>query len=244
MNSDIIKNHDLQKCNVSVITTVFNYEQYLPRAIDSAIANNFDSLEIVIVNDCSTDNSFSIAESYLNTDNNITVINNLENYGLIRSKNLAIDICVGDYIFILDADNTIYPNCLHEHYNAIKDTDAIAAYGIIDCYNLQNELVEFRSNEPFSYEKLKFGNYIDAMAMFNKQKLLDIGKYDTYLSQYGSCLEDYEVWLRIASMGLNILFIPQHLSRYLIKTNSMSHIMIQYLNDVIPYLKSKYNLYI
>jgi glycosyltransferase involved in cell wall biosynthesis len=218
---EIIKNHNQKEFDVSVIISLYNYEKYITDCIDSIIKNNFESKEIVIVNDCSTDNSLEKVLPYLDSESKITIINKKVNTGLNHSRNLGIDKCLGKYVFILDADNKIYENCLSEHYNSIKNTGYIACYGIIDCYDENGEFVKNISDSKFDFNKLKNGNYIDAMAMFNKERLIKIGKYSIELMKYGIGWEDYELWLRIGKNGEDVLFINKPLSFYLVKENSM-----------------------
>lgn len=244
-NFEIIKNHNKKNVNISVIITLYNYERYICKAIDSVLKNKFKNLEIVVVNDCSKDNSYQKVLPYLSKKCNLTLIDKFKNSGLIDSRNLGIDICVGDYIFILDADNYLYDDCLEKHFYEIKKNDAIACYGIIDCFDEENNLVRHVSNMNFNYEKLKLGNYIDAMAMFHKEKLIKIGKYDANLQKVGIGWEDFELWLRIGSLGYKVNFINQPLSRYLIKKESMLiNTEKKHKINLANYLNNKYNAFI
>jgi glycosyltransferase involved in cell wall biosynthesis len=218
---EIIKNHNQKEFDISVIISLYNYGKYITDCIDSVISNNFESKEIVIINDCSTDNSLEKVLPYLDSESKITIINKKVNTGLIHSRNLGIDTCSGKYVFILDADNKIYENCLSEHYNNINNTDFIACYGIIECYNEEGKFIKNISDDNFDLNRLNSGNYIDAMAMFNKQKLIEIGKYNIDLMKYGIGWEDYELWLRVGKKNEKVFFIDKPLSFYLVKENSM-----------------------
>lgn len=241
----ILKNHNIEKFEVSVIISLFNYSDYIKTAIESVISDETKPLtEIVIVDDCSTDNSLDIVKSYLGFDSHITIIAKSENSGLVETRNLGILNSSGDYVFILDADNQINKDCLIEHFNFLKvNTEFIACYAKIECFDKSDVLVREMSNIEFSYEMLKYGNYIDAMSMFDKKKLIDIGLYDTNLKNFGIGWEDYELWLRIASIGGKVGFIDKPLSRYLVKNDSMLSITNQEdnKNNLIVYLNNKYN---
>lgn len=242
-NFSITKNHHLKKADISVIISLYNYQNYIQFAVDSVINNNYKSCEIVIVNDASTDSSLEMVMSYLNTTNNITIIDKKTNTGLVDTRNLGIDNCVGEYVFILDADNQIYQNCLTKHIERIKKTNAIACYSTIECYDENGNHVRSVSNSPFSFEKLKNGNYIDAMAMFNKRKLIALGKYDVEMAKVGIGWEDYELWLRIGTLDLNVEFIDEILSIYTVKGNSMlSSTNSVYRKQISQYLNKKYEI--
>jgi len=104
----ILKNHNIEKFDVSVIISLFNYSDYIKTAIDSVVSDETKPLtEIVIVDDCSTDNSLDIVKSYLDSDSNITIIAKSENTGLVETRNLGILNSSGDCVVILDADNQI-----------------------------------------------------------------------------------------------------------------------------------------
>jgi hypothetical protein len=240
----VIRNHSLQKVDISVIITAYNYEKCIVKAIDSVINNKFGSLEIVIVNDCSTDNSLEKVLPYLESDSNITIIDKKYNTGVCDSRNIGIYNCVGEYVFILDSDNEIYEDCLETHIDRIKSDGTIACYGIIECFNEKNIFLYNVSNHPFDYDKLKWGNYIDAMAMFKKSEIMSLGGYSDEVWDVGRGWEDYELWLRIGSMKYEVSFIDKPLSRYLKKSNSLVDNLGKYYRpDIINFLDKKYGLY-
>ena len=239
---EIFKNHNLSSTDITVIITLFNYEKYINRAVDSVIQNNFKNCEILVVNDNSTDDSLNQIKKYLNQNINFTIINKKTNTGLIHSRNLGIEKCLGDYVFILDADNYLYSNCLEKHFNKLKKEKTIACYSTINCVDTHNNFVKTQSNESFNFEKLKKGNYIDAMAMFDKNKLKEIGNYDIDMTKVGIGWEDYELWLRIGYLGYQVSFINETLSEYLIKNNSMLSITPFFKDAIVNYLNKKYNI--
>jgi hypothetical protein len=240
----IIRNHNEQKVDVSVIISLYNYEEYIEKAVASIRQDDSQPLtELVIINDCSTDSSLSKVMPLLQSDLIITIIDKFHNTGLIDTRNLGILNSKGEYLFILDADNTIYPGCLHEHFQFLQHhPDHIACYATIECYDTQDQPVRNISNLPFDFERLKKGNYIDAMAMFNKEKLLDIGAYDPEMKSVGVGWEDFDLWLRIGNLDLKVGFIDKPLSRYLVKDNSMlaETDSIQNKECLINYLNQKY----
>ena len=244
-NYSLIKNHKIKRFDVSVIISLHNYQDYIKSAVGSVMMDETKPLtEIVIVNDCSTDESLTISKSLLNTNHNITLINKLINTGLVETRNIGISNSSGDYVFILDSDNQIYENCLIEHFNFLKqNTDFIACYSTIKCFNKEGNLIREVSNDVFNFEKLKNSNYIDAMAMFDKKKIIEIGLYDNEIKKYGIGWEDYELWLRIGSLGEKVGFINKTLSRYLVKEDSMLSETNEESNkkNLIYYLNNKYN---
>lgn len=236
----IYKNHNLKKSKLTVIISLYNYEDYIERAIDSVISNKISNIEIMIINDFSEDGSLEKCLPYLETNNNITIIDKKINIGIIHTRNLGIQEAIGEYVFILDADNYLYDNCLSEHLSMMDGSDLISCYGIIDSY-LEDEFIAKISNSEFSIDKLKEGNYIDAMAIFNREKLIDIGSYNYELMDYGIGWEDYELWLRISESDYKVGFINKSLSRYTIKDSSLNNLNSIYHENIKKYLNRKYN---
>lgn len=90
---------------VSVIMPVYNLERYLGKSLDSVVNQTFKDIEIICINDGSTDNSLAIIEDYARNDARIQVINQ-QNQGVSFSRNKGIDCASGDYIMFLDGDDT------------------------------------------------------------------------------------------------------------------------------------------
>ena len=94
------------KPEVSVIIPVYNVEKYLERCLDSVINQSFTDIEIICVNDGSTDNSLEILKYYEQMDDRVIVIDK-ENQGLSETRNLGINISNGKYITFIDSDDWI-----------------------------------------------------------------------------------------------------------------------------------------
>ncbi len=97
-----------QNVLISVIVPVYNVEQYLSRCIDSILAQTYENLEIILVDDGSPDCSGEICDTYAAMDSRITVIHK-ENGGLSSARNAGIDIAKGEYLGFVDSDDWIEP---------------------------------------------------------------------------------------------------------------------------------------
>lgn len=91
---------------VSIIIPVYNAEKYLSECINSIIYQSYNNLEIILVNDGSTDNSIYICRQYANKDNRIIVIDS-DNYGVSYARNIGIERATGKYIVFIDSDDMI-----------------------------------------------------------------------------------------------------------------------------------------
>ncbi|AXY77099.1 glycosyltransferase family 2 protein [Paraflavitalea soli] len=94
---------------VSVLMTMYNREKYVAEAIESVLASSWKDLELIIVDDTSTDRSVSIAQSYAEKDNRIRLYVNERNLGDYNNRNKAAGYAKGKYLKYLDSDDTIYP---------------------------------------------------------------------------------------------------------------------------------------
>ncbi|WP_042692268.1 glycosyltransferase family 2 protein [Methanobrevibacter oralis] len=106
----------MNKIKISAILAVFNEEKFIIKAIESLINQTIREIEIIIVNDGSSDNSLNIINDYCKKDSRITIINQ-ENMGLGASRNNAMKIAKGEYIAFLDGDDWFKLDALEIAYN-------------------------------------------------------------------------------------------------------------------------------
>ncbi len=111
---------------VSVIVAVYNIEEYLPRCVDSILAQTYRNLEIILVDDGSKDQSGSICDSYAEKDRRIKVIHK-KNGGLSDARNAGMDAATGEYIGFVDGDDWIEPDMYRAMYFACEKEKAQAA---------------------------------------------------------------------------------------------------------------------
>ena len=109
---------------ITVIIPVYNTASYLRECLDSVVNQSYSNLEIIIVNDASTDSSKQIINQYQNQDNRIQVIHHKDNLGLGGARNSGLDITTGQYIFFLDSDDIIEKNALEIFYQKIVKYNA------------------------------------------------------------------------------------------------------------------------
>lgn len=115
-----------QQPKVSVIIPVYNVEEYLPKCLDSVINQTLKDIEIICINDGSTDNSLGILNEYASKDNRIKIIDQ-ENQGVSSARNKGIAIARGEYLAFLDGDDFFDTTLLEKVYKEIikKNTDIL-----------------------------------------------------------------------------------------------------------------------
>ena len=109
---------------ISVIIPVYNREKYIAACLDSILSQTYKNIEIICVDDCSTDNSLHILKKYEAKDNRIKVIALKNNGGVSNARNTGIETATGDYIAFVDSDDTIDCNMFSEMIEAAEQNKA------------------------------------------------------------------------------------------------------------------------
>lgn len=194
---------------VSIIIPCYNQGKYVAEAINSALRQTFKDIEIVCVNDGSTDNSVEIIKSFENKYKNFIFLNNKENRGVIYSRNFAIKNCNGTYILPLDADDIIEPTYVEK---AVKILDNNPNIGIVYCKaKIFGNYDKYWNLKPFNKSDILYENCIFCSAIFRKSDFLKIGGYNNNM-KYGC--EDYDLWLSFIEQGLEVFQINEILFSY------------------------------
>jgi glycosyltransferase involved in cell wall biosynthesis len=108
---------------ISVIVPMYNAENYLKLCVTSILEQTFKDFELILIDDCSTDKTLEVAESF--TDSRIKILRNEKNLGMPGAvRNIGIDAAKGEYIYFCDADDAILPKCLETLYNAAEENNA------------------------------------------------------------------------------------------------------------------------
>ena len=153
---------------VSIIIPIYNVERYLRKCIESAINQTYTNIEIIAINDGSTDKSLDIVEGYAKKDERIKVIS-IENKGVSAVRNLGIRESNGEYIFFLDSDDYIEKDLIQKLANYMEEDYDLIKYKTIYVDENGNEIN--RVDGPIFKEK----NGIDAFnTMFDKDVMLQV----------------------------------------------------------------------
>ena len=112
------------KCLISVVVPVYNVEKYIDRCLNSIINQTYRKLEIIIVNDGSTDNSRKIIDKFSKMDSRIIVIDK-NNGGLSEARNVGINAATGDYITFIDSDDFVSYDYIEYLYSLIEKLSLI-----------------------------------------------------------------------------------------------------------------------
>ena len=229
---------------VSVIIPTYNCAKYLPEAIESALNQTFQDFEIIIVNDGSADNTNQIIKPYLEQYPEKIKYFEQENKGLAITRNVAIDNSKGEYIALLDSDDTFLPNRLENGVNILSSQlDVDLTHANIKYLSEDGKDLGVLKRNPKYLNGYIFNNILLLKAhlslptiLIRKRSFGTHGKFDENLSRLGC--EDREMWLRI-SKDCKIVYQDTVLACYRIRQNSMSK-NFKLMTEARNYVLNKY----
>jgi glycosyltransferase involved in cell wall biosynthesis len=200
-------------------------------------------VDVVIVNDGSTDSSLAAAvRCQRRHDLPIRIVDKKFNTGLADARNTGIQMARAPYVFILDADNLVFPAAFTQLLEAISADDYAAAFSLLCRFRgTPANRVGLLSYYDWDPQVLVQYPYIDAMAMFRRDALLEAGGYNNELSQIGWFgWEDYDLWLHFAHNGRKVAFVPNILCLYRHHERSMINTTNLFEVDLVNHLVEKY----
>lgn len=135
----------MDKGKVSIIVPAYNVRDYIGKCIDSIIVQNYKNLQIILVDDGSTDDTYSILQEYNDSDDRIILIHQ-NNKGLSGARNSGLDIASGEYIYFVDGDDMIHPSCIDTMVSVIEqyhcDIVQCSVHSFLDEKSVPSKLAE------------------------------------------------------------------------------------------------------
>lgn len=208
---------------VSVILPVYNAERFLRQAIESILNQTYQNLELVIVNDCSKDESLKIIKEFAELDSRVLVETNPENLKLSKTLNRAIGLSSGKYLARMDADDISDPSRIEKQVKLMEQNPDVVVIGcdilIIDEEDCH---IGFRKYYAIDNEIRKwlffFSPFCHPAIMIRREAIDKVGGYDNCFNP----AEDYELYFRLGMVG-KFMNITEPLFSYRIVGNSMTH---------------------
>jgi len=200
---------------VSIILPVYNGEQFLKESIESCLAQTYRHIELIIVNDCSTDNSLQIAKSFEDKDSRVKVISNQINKKLPASLNIGHEIAKGDYLTWTSHDNVFETSAIKVLLNKILELSSDIIYSnfsVIEENGKRRKEINLKNASP-----LLFGNSIGASFLYKRCVFIRNNGYNEDL--HGA--EDYDFWLR-ATLHSKFIHIEDCLYNFRSHSSSLS----------------------
>ena len=194
---------------VSIIIPCYNQAAYICETVESALAQTYPYIEIICINDGSTDNSAEIIEKLAQKEDRLLFLNEKENKGVVQARNIAISKSTGDYILPLDADDTIEPAYVEKAVDILENNPEI---GIVYCKaRLFGEKQGEWKLPEFSEKEFIYINSIFVSSLFRKSDFEKAGGYKEYMKEG---YEDWDLWMSFLENGLKVFRIEEFLFNY------------------------------
>ena len=208
----------MYKCSVSIITPSFNSSNFIKKTIESVINQSYNNWELIIVDDCSTDDSCLIINNFVQIDPRIKLIKLEENSGAAVARNIGIEAANGRFIAFLDSDDTWHPKKLEQQVNFMLNHNYALTYTKYHQVNKNGEKIgELHFPLKTSYRELLKTCVIGCLTvMYDTHKL---GKVYFPLIRKR---QDYALWLKILKQVDYAYCVPEDLASYTVRSDSIS----------------------
>ena len=216
---------------VSIIMPSYNTGKYIAESINSVLAQTYTNWELIIVDDCSSDNTEEVVQSF--KDNRIIYLKNENNSGAALSRNRALREAKGKWIAFLDSDDLWMPDKLRQQINFMKENDYSFSYTEYERIDELSNKLNIYCTGPRVLTKKRMYQYcypgcLTVMFDYSKTGLIQIKNIKKN--------NDYAMWLQVIKF-CDCHLLKQNLALYRIRKNSISHDSIKKL------IKSHYDLF-
>jgi len=210
---------------VTVVLPLYNYRQFITEALESVHAQTLADLDLIVVDDHSTDGGTAVAQEWLSSHagrfRRARLLRHTQNSGLTATRNHGFREAATPFVLPLDADNALYPTCLEKLLRSLRASKAAFAYCLLEQFGpgLKATELPLIHLPPWNLTLLARGNYLDAMTLLRRAAWEEVGGYTTAMPRLG--WEDYDLWLKLARAGAYGLQVFQILARYRVHPSSM-----------------------
>lgn len=214
---------------VSIIVPAYNNAKYISSCIESVVKQTYTHIEIIVIDDASTDKTLQKIESWQKRDKRIKIIKHKANFGTMRSRIDGYQKSRGEYVFFLDGDDLIAPNTIEKLINTALRTEAdVVKSNLIKYYNgsyhkipgqlITETTIKKSDFEPYIYDMLYKTIYLNSMCaqLAKKSAYEGILKLDKHMIYGEDLLSNISMFQKIKS----ITFIPDEL--YIYRINQIS----------------------
>ena len=220
-----------QKKKISVIIPNYNYARFLDQAIQSVLGQSYDNLELIVVNNGSTDNSLEVLDKYRHK---IKLINQ-PNLGQSGARNSGLSLSSGDFIAFLDADDFWEPTKLEKQSMLMNEVTQLVYCGITPFKDPENErlsrvLPKYRGNCAKYFIDCVGASIVlsgESTALFSKELLTRVGSFDSELNSTAGW--DF---FRRCSLFTNFDFVNEPLVNYRLHSSNMSNSNNRVIQDM------------
>lgn len=202
---------------VSIITPMFNSEEYIEETIESVLKQSYKNWEMIIIDDCSTDRSFELVKKYIDKDIRVKYLKNYENKGPAVSRNIGIDKSKGKYIAFLDSDDFWDIDKLKYQVIFMEKENFLITHTDYYFTNIKGKKIKkIITSDKINYKKLLKGNQFKTMCMMINKELIK----ELRIPQIKH--EDYAFFLDLLRENIESIKVPKSLGMCRLRKNSVS----------------------
>ena len=176
---------------ISVVVTSYNHEKYIEQCLRSIFNQTYRNIELIILDDGSTDGSNQIIQNVLNDSPFETSFESHENLGVVKNRNMGLGLTKGDYLLFVDSDNYLDMDYIEQLYSKLIETNADIAY--CDLFNPEKEEFYLKSRK-FDLTAFLNASFIDNCSLI-RRSIIGNARYDEKLNR--KKLEDYDFLLNL-----------------------------------------------
>lgn len=181
---------------VSIVLPVYNGEQFLAESIESVLSQTYQNWELLILDDCSTDNTAVISKEYESQDDRIKYYRNEKNLKLPGNLNKGFSLAKGDYLTWTSDDNRFRSDALEVMLDTLLANNAELTYASYQVIDENDHNIEIISADKKPSEHILGSNVVGACFMYTRKAYESIGDYDTKLFW----VEDFDYWQRMIAL--------------------------------------------
>lgn len=204
---------------VSVIVPVYNVERYIDKTLESIFSQTYKNIEIVLVDDCSKDNSAEIIAKYKKSHPEIIYFRQPKNMGAGAARNKALELAAGQYVAFLDSDDLWLPEKTKRQLRLMKKTKSPFSYTAIEMIDENGKILKTKRNikEICDYKYLLHNTIIATSSV-----IIDRTVYGDFRMPLRRGGQDYATWLMLLRNGVVAYGINHALIKYRVSRNSLS----------------------
>lgn len=183
---------------VSVVMPAYNAEPYIEDAIRSVMEQTVRDWELIVLDDCSGDETCAVAQRLAAEDGRIRLLRNAENMGVARTRNRGVDLCAGQYVALLDSDDVWHPDKLEKQLARMAQTGAELSYTSYAIVGADGKKVkaDYLVPQQATFDQLLKQNVIGCSTVMMTARIAKAHPFNTDFYH-----EDYVLWLQLLRSG-------------------------------------------
>ncbi|MBT3413242.1 MAG: glycosyltransferase [Candidatus Jacksonbacteria bacterium] len=214
---------------VSILIPCYNQKDVIEQTLQSALAQTYENIEIIISDDASTDNTPQILQDWqARYPQKLKVFLHTENLGVTQNHTRGLQECTGDFIAFLDGDDLFLPEKLEKQINyMLSEPDCTISYHNVDVFDSATGNTLYLWAERFGTRQgdirdlVRYGNYLPAVGVIVKRKDLPINGYDKRINVYS----DWFLWLCVLGNGKGkICYLDETLAKYRRHSDNLTNV--------------------